>query len=337
MATSIFFTESKDFKLIKDRILTQEDNYLVYVYADTTNIRIPRELIMQLPRYGNNLIWVDTAEMDSSDLSHHIVLTIGQLMHPEEEIEFFIVSRSSKLEKTIIFLRNEGIPAEIIAPSADKQKAAKSKGTGRRGRPRKVQTDEKAVVKTGKRGRPRKEKPAEENAEAVVKTGKRGRPKKVQAETAVKEAVIDAPKKRRGRPSLAKNEGAEAVPAEPKKRGRKPSVKPVKEKKAKKVKAEKKAKVSKPRKQRVDQVITEEMIQEKLGIFNSEDANLSLVLTRLFSLKKVARPKFEPKLIDLIKDITLEDDTIAEQILAQLQGMQIVESKEPGGRVYYKD
>lgn len=370
MATSIFFTESKDFKLIKDRVLNQEDNYLVYVYADTTNIRIPRELIMQLPKYGNNLIWVDTAEMDSSDLSHHIVLTIGQLVNPEEEMDFYIVSKSTKLEKTIIFLRNQGIPAELIAPEQDKAKPKKTKGTGRRGRPKKVQSEVKPVVKTGKRGRPKKEKPASEIIEAPVKTGKRGRPKKVKAEASPATDANEIPKKKRGRPSLAKVEGAEAVPAEPKKRGRKKIEKPVvekkpkkslkaaaaldiaaeksivkKEKKVKKEKAEKKVKKEKkvkavkeekPRKQRVDKEITEEMVQNKLGLYATSDTNLSLVMNELFSMKKVARPKFEAKLIDRIKRLTLEDDTVAERIVAQLQEMQIVETGLDG-RIFYKD
>lgn len=346
MATSIFFTESKDFKLIKDRILNHEDNYLVYVYADTTNIRIPRELIMQLPKYGNNLIWVDTAEMDSSDLSHHIVLTIGQLVNPEEEIDFYIVSKSSKLEKTIIFLRNQGIPAEMIAPEGDKPKSKKTKGTGRRGRPKKVQTE----------------------GEPAAKTGRRGRPKKVQAEATPAAQGIEVPKKKRGRPSLAKVAAEEALPTEPKKRGRKKLEKPVveekpkrgrkaavklenaaektvvkkekkvkSEKKVKKAKKEKKAKEVKERKQRVDKEITEEMVQEKLGLYTTSDTNLSLVMSKLFSLKKVARPKFEAKLIDFIKRETLEDDTVAEGIVTQLQEMQVLDSTGTGGRVFYKD
>jgi len=359
MATSIFFTESKDFKLIKDRILNHEDNYLVYVYADTTNIRIPRELIMQLPKYGNNLIWVDTAEMDSSDLSHHIVLTIGQLVNPEEEIDFYIVSKSSKLEKTIIFLRNQGIPAEMITPAEDKPKAKKTKGTGRRGRPKKVQTEGEPAAKTGRRGRPKKEKPEAEAVEGPVKTGKRGRPKKVQAVATPAAAGTEAPKKKRGRPSLAKVAVEEALPAEPKKRGRKKLEKPMveekpkrsrkaavkieeavakpAEKKVKKVKKEKKVKEGKERKQRVDKEITEEMVQEKLGLYPTSDTNISLVMSKLFGLKKVARPKFEAKLIDFIKRETLEDDTVAEGIVTQLQEMQVLDSTGAGGRVFYKD
>lgn len=351
MATSIFFTESKDFKLIKDRILHHEDNYLVYVYADTTNIRIPRELIMELPKYGNNLIWVDTADMDASDLSHHIVLTIGQLVNPEEEIDFYIVSKTSKLEKTIIFLRNQGIAAEMISPAQDKPKQVKSKGTGRRGRPKKVEGEEVVVVKTGRRGRPKKEKPAVEIIESPVKSGKRGRPKKVQVETAPVAEVIEVPRKKRGRPSVAKAPVAEAIPSEPKKRGRKKKEQPLieekpvvkkekKEKPAKNVKKAKKVKEvkePKPRKQRVDKEITVENIQSKLDLYGTTDINMSMVMSRLFGLKKVARPKFESKLIDLIKDITLEDDTVAERIITQLQEMQVLESTGPGGRIFYKD
>jgi len=356
MATSIFFTESKDFKLIKDRILNQEDDYLVYVYADTTNIRIPKELIMQLPRYGNNLIWVDTAEMDSSDLSHHIVLTIGQLINPEEEIDFYIVSKSSKLEKTIIFLRNQNIPAEMIAPEPDKLKGTKTKGTGRRGRPRKTSAEGIITVKTGKRGRPKKEKPIIEGSDAKVKSGKRGRPKKVQTEVIPGAELIEVPKKKRGRPSLPKTEGAEAIISEPKKRGRKKAEKPAVEEKAKrgrkpsvklesavskkaakKEKKEKKVREAKPRKPRVDKEITEEIVREKLERYATTDTNVSMVMSRLFSLKKVARPKFEAKLVELIKSITLEDDTVAERLVAELQEMQVLESAGPGGRVFYKD
>lgn len=332
MATSIFFTESKDFKLIKDRILNQEDDYLVYVYADTTNVRIPKDLIMQLPKYGNNLIWIDTAEMDAADLSHHIVLTIGTLVHPEEEIDFYIVSKSSKLEKTTIFLRNQGIPVEMIAPETDKPKAVKTKGTGRRGRPKKAAAEGTPSAKTGKRGRPKKEKPVAENVDTAVKSGKRGRPKKAQAEP-VAEAV-EAPKKKRGRPGKVQEVAAVVAPEQkkaPKKKAEKPAKK---EKKAKKVKV---VKESKPRKERVDKEITPEMIQEKLNLFTTSDTNLSTVLSKLFSLKKVARPKFENKLIDFIKRETLEDDTIAEGIFTQLQEMQILEAGGPTGRVLYKD
>jgi len=334
MATSIFFTESKDFKLIKDRILNQEDDYLVYVYADTTNIRIPKELIMQLPKYGNSLIWVDTAEMDVSDLSHHIVLTIGQLLNPEEEIDFYIVSKTSKLEKTIIFLRNQGIPAEIISPAEEKPKA--EKGKGRRGRPRKVTAIEQPKVKTGKRGRPKKEKPVEEVVEAKVKTGKRGRPKKVKEVSPV-EATVETPKKKRGRPST------KPVTEEKPKRGRKPKVKVEEPKVAVAIKKEKKAKKAaktkeaKPRKQRVDKEITAEMIQEKINAIPTSDTDVITVLTKLFSLKKVARPKFEAKLIDMIKDITLEDDTMAERIITQMQELQLLDSTSKDGRVLYKD
>jgi hypothetical protein len=379
MATSIFFTESKDFKLIKDRILNHEDDYLVYVYADTSNVRIPKELIMELPRYGNNLIWVDTADMDSSDLSHHIVLTIGQLINPEEEIEFYIVSKSSKLDKTIIFLRNQGIPAEMIAPSQGLIKPEKNAGTGRRGRPKKVKTDEikpvkagkrgrpkkekavlevvEAPVKTGKRGRPKKEKPVPEVVENQAKTAKRGRPKKIKTEVPVSEPVIAAPKKKRGRPAAVKAVVTEAVPAEPKKRGRKKIEKPVAEgieakevkpkksskkasKKEKPVRKKasakvKKAKAEKPANTRINKEITVEMVQEKLDKFSTGDSNISIVLSKLFGMKKVARPKFEAKLVKLIKEDTLEDDTVAERILNQLKDLQVLETVN--GRIVYKD
>jgi len=358
MATSIFFTESKDFKLIKDQILSLEDDYLVYVYADTTNVRIPKELIMQLPKYGNNLIWVDSADMEVLDLSQHIVLTVGQLMNHEEDIVFYIVSKTSKLEKTVAFLKKQNIPVEWVAPELDKSKPIK-KGTGRRGRPKKVVTGEEPV-KTGKRGRPRKEKPAAEGDEAPVKKGKRGRPKKEQPieETTGspekkgrrgrprKEVVpsaepAEASQKRRGRPR--KGEPAVVSTNEPKKRGRKRVVKtdaegnPIKATGTRKMKKNNVYTEPKIRKPRVDKEITEEMIQEKLALYATSDANLSTVMTKLFSLKKVARPKFTAKLIDFIKIETLEDDTVAESIVGQLQDLQVLESTGANGRVYYKD
>jgi hypothetical protein len=250
----------------------------------------------------------------------------------------------------------------MIAPEGDKPKSKKTKGTGRRGRPKKVQTEGEPAAKTGRRGRPKKEKPETEAVEVPVKTIKRGRPKKVQAEATPAAQGIEAPKKKRGRPSLAKVAAEEALPTEPKKRGRKKLEKPVVEekpkrgrkaavklenaaektvvKKEKKVKSEKKvkkAKEVKERKQRVDKEITEEMVQEKLGLYTTSDTNLSLVMSKLFSLKKVARPKFEAKLIDFIKRETLEDDTVAEGIVTQLQEMQVLDSTGTGGRVFYKD
>jgi hypothetical protein len=333
MATSIFFTESKDFKLIRDRILNMEDNYLVYVYADTTNIRIPKELIMQLPRYGNNLIWVDTADMDSADLSHHIVLTIGQLLNPEEEIDFYIVSKSSKLEKTIFFLRNQGIPAEMVGPAEEKPKAEKK--SGKRGRPRKAKSDVKATVKTGKRGRPKKEQVVVEEASAPVKTGKRGRPKKAQ-EIVPAADTVEAPRKKRGRPSLAKAEITEAKPVKKTRKKKAEATEAVAAPEVKKAKKAKKVKEAKPRKQRIDKEITEAMVQEKLAAYPSDDNNLTTVLQRLFNLKKVARPRFAAKLIELIKDSTLEDDTTAERIITGMQNLKVIEATSDG-RIFYKD
>lgn len=280
----------------------------MYVYADTTNVKIPREMIMELPKYGNNLIWVDTAEMDATDLSHHIVLTIGQLINPEEEIDFYIVSKNSRFQKTMIFLRNQGIAAEMIAPASEKPVVEKAKTAGRRGRPRK----EKPVI-----------------------------------ETTV--ATIEPTKKKRGRPAKVKVVDSESItPPVKAKRGRKPKSEATvnktvtKEKPAKtaketgKVKEKKEKKEKKPRKQRVDKEITADMVQEKLSRYESPDTNLSMVMARLFGLKKVARPKFDIKLINLIKDITLEDDLVAENVLAHLKDLNIL-SIEKGGRILYKD
>ena len=202
---------------------------------------------------------------------------------------------------------------------------------------------------------------------ALAEPKKRGRKKKVQAEALVAEVVITE-KKKRGRPGKAKvvEESvpeviAEVIPPEPKKRGRKKVEKPVVEekpkrgrkpavkqvssetetvivtgKKAVKSKNVKEEKEVKQRKQRVDKEITAEMVQEKLSLYDSSDTNLSMVMGSLFSVKKVARPKFETKLVERIKLITLEDDTVAEQIVNQLKEMSVLDTDQDG-RVFYRD
>jgi hypothetical protein len=358
MATSIFFTESRDFKLIKDRILTHEDYYLVYIYADTSNIKIPKELIKELPIYGNNLIWVDTAHMDSADISHHIVFTIGQLVDPEEEINFYLVSRSAKLEKTIVFLRNQGIPAELISEAPEKAKPAKAKNTGKRGRPKKAAPVNKEIPAKGKkRGRPAKpvaEKAAVTDAEpkkrgrkkaaapAEPKTDKkRGRPKK--AEAAVVEAVPVAPKKR-GRPAKEKpvKEAAEKKPKEKKvkekKEPKKAAKKPVKKAKAKKAKVKKAApKGPKPSKPRKVKPITESEINAKLEGFKVTDSIASKALSDLFGMRKTERPKQLKNLVDRIARTTLEDETVVERLIDQMVSMGIIEVDSASGKVQYKD
>lgn len=174
MATSIFFTETRDFKLIKSQVLSQEDSYLVYVYADTSNVKIPKELIKELPVYGNSLIWVDTADYDSTDIANHMILMIGQYVNSEEEITFYIASRSAKITKTIYFLRNLGIPVELITSTA---LIPETKG--------------------GKKRKTRKSAPVDEAGEPIKKR-KPGRPKKSESTEVINET--DKPeKKKRGR------------------------------------------------------------------------------------------------------------------------------------------
>lgn len=200
MTTSIYFTESKDFKLIKERILNQKNDYLVYVYADTTNIKIPKDLIRELPIYGNNLIWVNTAEFDNSQLVYHVILTIGQYLIADDPIEFFIASKTAKYEKAIKLLKSEGIKAELILPTG---LITEKKKPGRRGRPKgsknavskhatASQTTKENPVKK-KKGRPKKEK-AVETKTVTKKSGRKpGRPKK---ETEKKETETKIRKKR---------------------------------------------------------------------------------------------------------------------------------------------
>lgn len=195
MATSIYFTESKDFKLIRERILSQESDYLVYVYADTSNIKIPKDLIKELPIYGNNLIWVNMAEFDHSQLVNHVILTIGQYLMADDPIEFYIVSKTNKFDKALGLLLSEGVIAEVIAPAEVSQ--AKKK-PGRRGRPKTVKTAPAKPVATEaaeapkRRGRPPKAKPAEEikTDAAPKKRGRKpGRPKSAPVVTKEKKAT----------------------------------------------------------------------------------------------------------------------------------------------------
>ncbi len=176
MATSIFFTESKDFKLIRERILSQEESYLVYVYADTSNIKIPKELIRELPIYGNNLIWVNTVEMDTNQIINHIVLTIGQFLNAEEELNFFVATKTPKYNKTLDFLASQNIPVEIIQPEAGVV-VKKKRGPGRLKKSADtVAPPKKSVRKT----RSKKESPidsSEPMAEPLAKK-KMGRPRK---------------------------------------------------------------------------------------------------------------------------------------------------------------
>jgi len=358
MATSIFFTESRDFKLIKDRILTHEDYYLVYIFADTSNIKIPKELIKELPIYGNNLIWVDTAYMDSTDISHHIVFTIGQLVDPEEEINFYLVSRSAKLEKTIVFLRNQGIPAELISGLPEKTKPVKTKGAGKRGRPKKAAAVEESVPapakKRGRPARPAAEKAVVADAEpkkrgrkkltapAEPKTDKkRGRPKKEAA--AIVEAVPAAPKKR-GRPAKEKpvKVVAEKKPKEKKvketKETKKAAKKPVKKAKAKKAKVKKVvSKGPKPSKPRKVKPITEGEINAKLESFKVSDSIASKALSDLFGMRKTERPKQLKTLVERIARTTLEDETVVERLIDQMVSLGIIEVDTTNGKVQYKD
>jgi len=346
MATSIFFTESKDFKLIKERILSQEDYYLVYVYADTTNIKIPKELIKELPVYGNNLIWIDTAHMDTSEISHHIVLTIGQLIDPEEEVNFYVVSKSVKFEKTVIFLRNQGIPAELIMGSGEQEPVIKAKATGRRGRPKKSQKTEKPAGSGKKRGRPKKEAAIAEAVIVPAEPKKRGRKKK-EVTKADSPAVPSAPKKR-GRPKKVASAASEIVPEKPakekpvkgkikkeKKAPKKAAAKKVK--KVKEIKKEPAVKGPKPSKPRKEKPITDEDVKAKLAAFEVDDEQVKHVENILFKINKVKRPKLLAKLVSLITKEAIVDDTEAERIVNRLSELGIIEVAPGSGKIKYKD
>ncbi len=212
MATSIYFTESKDFKLIREKILNHVDEYLVYVYADTSNIKIPKELIKELPIYGNNLIWVDTAKIDQSQLVNHVILTIGQYLSTDEPIEFYITSKTSKFDKALDLLHGEGVIAELIRPDGIE---SEKKKTGRRGRPKgstnKTTKPATAVKKADVSAAPKKRgRPPKKKVEKIVATkpkAKRGRPKKtVIVDEAIQVAKTKKPRKQRVEKSISKKE-----------------------------------------------------------------------------------------------------------------------------------
>ena len=301
MAGSVFFTESKDFKLIRDKILSLDEQYVIYLYADTTNVKIPKELIKDLPFYGNNLVWVDTATMDASQMANHIVLMIGQLLDSEEEIGFYIVSKTAKFEKTIQLLRGIGIPVEWIGPEGVEKNQTKA----RRGRPAKTGG-------TGKRGRPRK---VEANADDQPK--RRGRPPKATPATTA-DASSDAPKKR-GRP--AKKDKVEKTA---------PKVRKTRQKKEKTAR-------TKTVQTRTRKPITEEEINTKIAAFSDLDYNAEMVLRLLFGQPKVARPKLTVKLVDLIKSQTLEDDMGAEALLKKISDLGLITVSAETGRILYQD
>lgn len=131
MAVSIYFTETRDFRLIKDLISTGSEEFLVYVYTDIKNSKLPRELIKDLPVFGNNLIWVDSGDMDSGQLVNHVMLTIGQFLNAEDPINFVIASRTSKFDKAIQLLQDQNIAVEKAGGMAEPAKPAKRKKMGR--------------------------------------------------------------------------------------------------------------------------------------------------------------------------------------------------------------
>ncbi len=174
MSTTIYFAETKDFKLLKSRLTDTEGEFRVYLYADTSNVKIPKDIIKSLPKIGNYLVWEDIAGFDSSQLVNHIVFMIGQYMMLEEQFEFFIATKTQRYAKTVELLQREGVLIDVIAPEEPTSQPAKK----RRGRPpkAKIAQEETAQPKRG-RGRPRKN-PVIEPAVIETPKKKRGRPKK---------------------------------------------------------------------------------------------------------------------------------------------------------------
>ncbi len=199
MATTIYFTETKDFKIIKDQILAQEDYFLVYVYADTTNVRIPKEMIRELPVYGNNLIWIDTANLDNAAVSNHIALTIGQLLNPEEDMVFQVVSKTAKFEKLVIFLRNQGIAVDWIGGEAEKaiKPATKTRKPRAAKKAKSVVAEGAEAQPPKKRGRPKKVQTVAESTPKAEKPAKKSKKTKTAAPKKTKVVKTEKPKKSR--------------------------------------------------------------------------------------------------------------------------------------------
>ncbi|MFO7616904.1 MAG: hypothetical protein R6V75_06605, partial [Bacteroidales bacterium] len=140
-------------------------------------------------------------------------------------------------------------------------------------------------------------------------------------------------KRKPGRPKKAKEE--KPVGEEKAKPAKKVKAKKAAAKKAKAVKV-KEPKESKPRKQRTEKPITQEEVEAKLSIHPSLDHNTEQVLRSLFGKPKVARPKLETKLVEVIKEITNDSELVAEQITGQMKDMGLLEIGL-GGRLKYKD
>ena len=277
MAISIYFTESKDFKLIKSRILNIQDDYHVYVYADTANAKIPKDLIRELPVYGNNLFWVNTLGFDSSQLTNHIVLTVGRFLDSDEPIEFYIATKTQRYAKAVELLKSQGVLIDVISPGED----VETTKPRRRGRPRKGKTEEPTVEAPKKRGRPPKNKAAVED-KAPGKSKKEDKPKKAA---------------KRGRPR----------------------------------------KEVKIRKQRTEKVISIEEVNTKLAKYSSKDGNVEQIQKKLFGLGKVSRPKFDHKLIDMIKNDLGIGDGESASLLEKLKAIGMMDNTGKGGRLHYKD
>ena len=321
MAATIYFSETRDFKIIRDQIIEETNEYLVYVYADTKNIKIPKDLIKDLPIFGNNIVWVNSSDMDSSQIINHVALTIGQFLNTEDPISFVIASRTSRYDKAISLFRSQNVSVEQIG----------------------VSVAEPAEKKSGKRGRPKGSKiitaksvSVEVDASAEAPKKKRGRPRKIKVE---EPATDPKPKKKRGRPAKVKTTAD--VTVAPKKRGRPAKVKTtadvtVAPKKSGRPKKEEKP-VKKARKQRKDKPVSSEMIEASLAKFPSNDNNVIQIQKLVFGLRKVQRPKYDQKLSLLIqKELSVEEDN-ALAVIQQMKDTGMMDNSGKSNRLMYKD
>ncbi len=304
MAVTIYFSETKDFKLIRELVLAETNDYLVYVYADTKNIKIPRDLIRDLPVFGNNIIWVDSAKMDTSQIVNHVVLTIGQFLNAEDPINFIIASRTSRYEKAISLLAEQGINVEQIGMSAE---TVTKKPGRKRGRP-----------KGSKNVKNRAAQLSSETSPEPAAKKKRGRPRKIKADE-----PVQTTKKKRGRPP--KDKSVTEIQIAPKKRGR-----------PRKTRTEEVA-AKKGRKPRTEKAVSEEMVAEKVKQFASKDQDVSKIQEIIFALRKVQRPKFDLKLAEFIQSVLAIDITTANTVIEKMKATGMMDNSGKGGRLIYKD
>lgn len=323
---------------MKDHLNLESDDYLIYVYADTKNVKLSRDLVKDLPVYGNNIIWVDSSNMDPGQIVNHVVLTVGQDMNTEEPINFYIASKTTKYEKAVQMMNTEGVPVEQIGAVIEK---AARKAKGRPGRPKRVKTQDVAAEDKPRRkpGRPPKAKVEEEGIVEEKTAKKPGRPPKAKMQIVGTEEEM--PRKKPGRPKRIKTDEELFAEAKPKKKpGRKPKAeKEATAKPAKRGRKPKSETASKPAKKRIriDKPVTEDMVRVRMMRFPTTDPDVEQMQKEVFFLRKVQRPKFDNKLSEMIQNKLGVGEAEADSIVRKMKETGMMTNEGLGGRLIYQD